>query len=357
MIDSKNKRLEKIKPGSREGKEKLQKKIKNILIRLAMKNKVNKKTENRVSMYKVVLFLCEQNLTLMALFVSINNLYLLFKQKVNEIDLLIQQKLIITTGLSVDKKNLKIQLADLTERVSGAVHAYADSINDNTLMNEVHYTEAKLRTMRDTVLIDVCRNVYNIANANAANIAGFGVDAVMLLTYNTSIGLFENKSPQPIEAREHSAMLTLVIREKEKEIRAFLKNRFDKSINMLKASDPNFVKEYSNARQIIDAGIRHLGDEVLAETLEEMANLRGCITDADGNPIEDAIIEISNETGVLSEEPDEDGDYVHEAIPRGTYKVKVSCYGYLPVVEEMEFNTNDEKIKDFVLEKDPTIVL
>lgn len=322
-----------------------------------MKNRVNKKTENRVSMYKVVLFLCEQNLTLMALFVAINNLYVLFKQKVNEIDSLIQQKLIIITGLSVDKKNLKKQLADLAERVAGAVHAYADSISDNTLMNEVHYTTAKLVHMRDTAMIDVCRNIYDIANANAANISGFGVDAVMLQTFNTSIGLFENKSPQPTEAREHTAMLTKVIGEKEKEIRAFLKNRFDKAINMLKASDPNFVKEYFNARQVIDLGIRHLKEAQAPEVLEEMANLTGNISDADGNPLEDAIVEVSNEVRVLTTEPDEDGDYVHEAIPRGKYKVKAICYGYLTVEEEMEFNTNDERQKDFVLEKDPTIVL
>lgn len=317
--------------------------------------KINKKVENKVSMYKVVLFLCEQNLTLMGLFVAINNLFILFKQKVNEIDSLIQQKLIITTGLSVDKKNMKKQLADLTERVAGAVHAYADSISDNSLMHEVHYSVWSLLKMRDTALIDVCKNIYNIANANAANIAGFGVDAVMLQTFNTSIGLFENKSPQPTEAREHSAMLTVVIQQKEKEIDTFLKNRLDKSINMLKTSDPNFVKEFFNARQVIDLGIRHL--KTKEETIEEMANLSGNISDADGNPIEDAIIELHKDDQVITTEPDEDGDYVHEAIPSGRYKVKVTCYGYLPIEEEMDFNKSDEREKDFVLEKDPSIPL
>lgn len=341
-----------LQPESGTGKRSRENRFKNISISKTMK-KINKKVENKVSMYKVVLFLCEQNLTLMGLFVAINNLFILFKQKVNEIDSLIQQKLIITTGLSVDKKNLKKQLADLTERVAGAVHAYADSTGDNNLMHEVRYSIWDYLKMRDTVLVDVCRNIYTIANTNAANITGFGVDAVMLQTFSNSIDLFENKSPQPIEAREHSAMLTLVINEKEKEIDTFLKNRFDKAIKMLKASDPNFVMEFSNARQVIDLGIRHT--KLKAETIEEMANLTGNITDADGNPIEDAVIELSNEAGVMSAEPDEDGDYAHEAIPRGRYKVKVISYGYITKEEEMDFETNDEREKDFVMEKDPSI--
>lgn len=305
--------------------------------------------ENKMSMFKVVLFLCEQNLALLALFVSINDLYLLFKQKINELDSLAQQKLLITTGLSVDKKNMKKQLAYLTERIAGAIHSYADGEGNSTLAHEVNYSSTKLKYLRDSAMIEVCRNIYNIAIANATNISGFGIDAVMLQTFVTAIDLFENKSPQPTEAREHGATLTATIKIKSMELSLFLKNRFDKAIHLLTANDPNFVTDYFNSRKIVNAGIRH---EKVSEEPEKMAYMRGNITDADGNLLEGVQVVIANDAFNYTDETDEDGDYLHEAIAGGKYTVTISLEDYKTITEVVEFATNDETVMDFVMELD-----
>jgi len=303
-------------------------------------------------MYKVLLFLCEQNLSVLALFSSINNLYILFKQMLTDLDSLVQQKLLITTGLSVDKKNMKSQLAEMAERVAGAIHAYADDTGNNELMHQVNFSSKKLARMRDVAMGETCRIIYTLATANAANISGYGIDANMLQTFDTSISLYENKSPQPTEAREHGATLTKAIADKEKEIRIFLKNRFDKAIHILAPGNPAFVSDYFNSRKVIDAGLRH---QIVIEDPEEMAYMRGSIADTEGNPLEDAKITIANDTLSYVDETDEDGDYLHEAIASGKYTVTISMDGYKSITEEIEFAANDEILRDYEMEADSIV--
>jgi len=114
-----------------------------------MPKKINKKTENRLNMYKVVYLLMSINTTIFALIVGINNSYLALKTGLSELESLVQQKLLITTGLTLDKKEMKKQLALLAARIAGALHSLADESNNNELMKQVNFTAAKIGRMRD----------------------------------------------------------------------------------------------------------------------------------------------------------------------------------------------------------------
>lgn len=311
--------------------------------------KISKVIANKMSMFKVVLLLCEQNLAILALFTEINNIYILFRQLITDLDSLVTQKLIMTTGLSQGKKELKKQLVDMALCVAGSIHAYASKVKDTNLQHESDYNFTRLSRMRDNEFTDTCTSIYNLAMANATNIAGYGADATLLQTYQAAVSLYDTTSPAPLNAIEHNAMLNTSIAAKEKEIRDFLNEQFDRVIPLLKQSNPEFVDEYFKSRKIFDFGIRH---KKTTEEPEAMAYMTGKITDTDGNILEDVTVDLISDTVSYSDTTDEDGDFLHEAINSGKYTMTVSGAGFKTQKTEIEFAANDEILKDIVLEKD-----
>jgi hypothetical protein len=313
---------------------------------------IGKRLENRVSMYKVVLFLCQNNLAVLNALASIKAVYLLFESLVSKLNNLIQQKVLITTGLAKDKQVTKLLLADLTYKIGAAVYSYAFSIGDNTLMDKVNHTLTYLQKVRDNVLIEICKNYYDLGTANAANILGYGIDDNMLLTLSTSIDLFEDKMPQPREAIEHRVTLTTQIRQKDKEITNLLNKSFDKAIVILKQNNPTFVSDYYNSRKIFDDGLRH---KKPVEKPEQIAYLMGNITDIDGMPMPDALLELVGKTITYNTETDDDGDYLFEGILSGDYKLTITFFGKKTITIELTFEANDEVSRDFTMETDENI--
>jgi hypothetical protein len=300
-------------------------------------------------MYKLVLFLCLTNSTILALFSAINDVFLKFQGMITDLESLFQQKLLLETGLSKDKNATKALLAKFAYRIGGALHSYAFNNNDATLMAKVHFTESHLRNLRDNDFIEICKGYYDLASVNAPNILGYNIDGTVLQTFTQSIALYEGKSPLPAGILKHGAMLTASIRIKDKEIKEYLENSFDKAIvNLPDTYDP-LVQEYFNCRKVTDAGIRHEALET-KETPEERAYFTCNITDVNEEPLEGAQVELKSETSTYSTETDEQGDGYIEGIVSGQYLLTITIIGKKPISEMVEFNVNDEIARDFMME-------
>lgn len=204
--------------------------------------------------------------------------------------------------------------------------------------------------------METCRNIHTLAVANATDLIPYGIDTLMLTTFDTAIQLFDVKVPEPSNARAHSAMLTWAIAAKDKEITRILKNRLDKTIHLLETTHPDFVTEYFNARKIIDLGIRHTDQTVPEESPDVMGYMTGVIRDKSSLEfLEGVIVKFtSNLTGMEYQfETDEDGEYFADDLPQGIYKVSVEYPTY--TTQEflnIEVNTNDELSMDVDLEAD-----
>ena len=328
--------------------------MRDILWIMKTKNKISKEIENKISMYKVVLLVCLKKINLIQLFAGINNAYLTFKAKVEEVDSLMEQKLLIITGLSTNKKKMKILLSKLAGQIAGAVRSYAYSQNDYELLEKMGYKDYQIGKMRDTDVVKVCMIIYNEAMTNAGNIVIWGVDGNMLQTLITAINLFADKSPQPTEAIEHRATLTRMINERIRVIDDYKKNQLDNGIKMLESTDATFVSDYKNSSKIIDAGMRHMKAVVI--TPEEVGYITLNIVDKDGNPVEGVTTTMTNGDKVLTDETDEDGDGYHEKVTVGKWTLTIEMFGYKKItVEDLEFTGNDEFEMDFVLEDEEIV--
>jgi hypothetical protein len=311
--------------------------------------KINKKVEAKMSMFRVLLFLCmkDTSITILMVFDAIHEVFLQFKEMVGQLDSLMQQKLLIITGLSKDKKATKFMLADLAFRIGGALHAYGYKTGDNDLMANVHHSRSRLKHLSGNDFIEICRNYSVFAGLNSGNIQPYGVDANMLQTFTAAISLFEGKNPQPRGAIEHGATLTKEIALKEKETSDFLDSTFDRVIVMLEADYPSFVKDYFNARKIWDMGSRKV---TVPEKPEELAYFLCNIYDANGNPLEDVYIECKNEDNTYTDETDEDGVGYLEGIASGNYQLSIMMYGKKTITEVIDVITNDEICRDYLME-------
>jgi len=316
-------------------------------------NKLNNKIENKFSMYKVVLNLLQINPALVGLHLGIQNLADELKVMVAGLGSLMQQKLQITTGLSKDKMKAKWSLINMARVVGGAVCSYAYELGNNELMYKVKHAKSDLLRARDEELIDICRNYYDLGNTYLANITPYGVDAMLLQTFLVMTDLFAAKSPQPTEAREHTATLNKEIKRVDKEVSLFLKNRLDRVITILEPNDTIFVNDYFNTRKIIDLGTRHQKAVVVPLNPDAFAYMTGTITDINGEPVEDALVEVIGENGTYTDVTDEDGIYFVEGIADGTYDVRVSYEGKQHIdVFDVVFNADDEVENDFTMEDD-----
>jgi len=244
----------------------------------------------------------------------------------------------------------KILLAEHTEFIANAIYSYADSISNYNLRNSVKFTKSELVKMRDSLLIETCNNIYTLGINNLGNLGDYNVDGNTMQTLFTTIGLYSDQSPLPTSAIEHRKVLTDEIKKKQIEIMDFKKNQFDKATKLLRPTNASFVDEFFASSRVIDAGMRHKKD-VVPLNPDAFAYMTGTITDINGEPVEDALVEVIGKDITYTTDTDEDGIYFVEGIADGKYDLRVTMEGKQHIdVFDVVFKQDDENEQDFVME-------
>ena len=279
--------------------------------------------ENYLSMFRTVIAVCDQNLTLITPITALNTAYNTFKTKVTVIYATAKQQGIQLTGVAEDKMVLKRNLAHTGNIVAMVVKAYAVSKGDNTLKAEVDFAESTLFANRDETIINNCQTIYDRANTNLAALAAFGITTAVMTTLQNALTAFRTKVAAPTVARDVRAVATENLVLQLDEANSILRNQVDNNIKIFQLSNPDFWKLYRNARKIIDLGVgRSAG----------FGTIKGVVKDAaSGLIIEGALIELLDTDAVTSS--DALGEFAIDAEPN-TYSIRVSKDDY----EEMELN-------------------
>jgi hypothetical protein len=315
-------------------------------------NKINKKVENRLSLYLLIINICNNNMAALTFFTGIYDIYLGFKTHVDAFETLIDQKLLITSGLSKDKSNTKRLLAALANRLAAAVHIYATQSDNIILMEMMDFCISDLKYVRDEDLVKLCEKILAQANLYAPVLIVFGIDANTILTFQTSINLYEGKNPLPKAAIEHRKTLTRLINEKITEITFYKKHQLDRAIILLETSHVAFVSDYRNASRIIKDGTRHK-KIIPPVTSDKLASISGTVKDSKGNPLKGVTCVLIAGDKSYTDVTDKKGLYVFGAVPDGTYTLQVILFGKkMIMVKDMVVKTDEIVEKDFKMEDD-----
>ncbi|MFH0893446.1 MAG: carboxypeptidase-like regulatory domain-containing protein, partial [Bacteroidota bacterium] len=106
----------------------------------------------------------------------------------------------------------------------------------------------------------------------------------------------------------------------------------DKMMLVFKDSNDRFYMRFKNSRQIIDSGHKKskTESEASAEAMKALVNIS--IIDANTNlPVEGAKVILGADN--LTDESDEDGYSLIEAIEGGTHNLRIECEGYETYVD------------------------
>lgn len=159
-----------------------------------------------------------------------------------------------TDGITLDKQRLKTALCEKAFEIASAVKAYANTVKNSTLAAKVSVAKSDLLRSRDTETAGLCQNIRTEATANLAALANYAVTAADLTDLAQKISAYETALSKPQDARVSKKTATENLDREFEEFDNILNNRMDPLILKFQAASPDFVKDYNNARTIVDSG-------------------------------------------------------------------------------------------------------
>ena len=210
---------------------------------------------NHVNMIRTTNQYCTDNTAATAAMAAFAPQLTLSKAKLLLIDQLDQIAIATTKGVTLDTKALRKSMTTIALKCASAVHAYAASVNNNTLKAKVNYSQTKLDRLKKEEIDDVCQTIRDVTNTNIANAQNYGVIPADVTTLQSTINVYRIGTQNPrlaiITKSDAKKQIKKLIREI---IDLIFKEQMDKMALTRKDTNPTFVNKYFGAREIIDLG-------------------------------------------------------------------------------------------------------
>ena len=169
-------------------------------------------------------------------------------------------------GIRATKERTTTLLLDITMEVAGALASFAHVSGDAVLAGKVDFTRAQLAALRDTLIDDRAQAILDLATplaAVAAPAAGsatlwfpdfLAATADRLAALRSRITAYSLLVLSPTTARGERKNITEKIQAELDAADAELDRGLDNLIPQFAAASPDFVSEYTTARQVLDLG-------------------------------------------------------------------------------------------------------
>ena len=276
---------------------------------------MDSRQEAKLNMYRTVQLFCNNNNAITATNPAFTTAFAAFTAKISNIISTATSESQVITGIATDKTVLKKNLCQSATDIAALIFAYASSINNNTLKQEVNYAYSDFFRLKDDLLAPTAKNIHNAATANLPALAPFGVTAAMLSALQTTINAYSTSVPTPRNAKAIKATYTANIKQLIKETDSILKNQLDKLAVSFKTTQPDFYNSYLNTRIIIDPS-------------KTETQIKGTVVQEGSNtPIIKAAVNLAGPTGG-STQTDTAGKFIFKPVIPGNYQIKVSAEGY-----------------------------
>lgn len=275
---------------------------------------MDSRNEAKLSMYNAVLTHIEDNTAITATVPAFATAAATLRTTYENIVEAAQQETLAITGITTDKSEARIALCNEAARIAAAIFAFASSISNNELKQQVNYPVSKLQNTNDELLIPVVNNISALATANLASLTTYGITATTISDFGDSIEDYQELIPNPRNAvTSRSAVRTSIIN-LFKEGDATLKNQIDKLALQFKTTEPEFYNTFKNNRIILDAAT-------------STTHATGLITDSVTNqPIASVAIQVVDQPYTAT--GNSTGGYAIKIPVPGTYSITFTIGGY-----------------------------
>lgn len=275
--------------------------------------------ESRLNMYRSTQKHYTDNPAIVATIPAFATTSTVFNTMISAIISTAQQEDLQTKGIAIDKSEARKNLCHLAADVAAPIFAYASSINDNKLKQQINFNYSDLLRSKDDELAPRIQNIIDTATQNIANLKDYGITAGILTTLQTTTDDFQAKVPTP----RNSVAQKKTIRENLRKLFAdgdkLLKDRLDKTATGFKKDNPDFLSTYKANRVIVDPGT-------------STTTLKGTVKNAvNKKPVSGAAIVVS--TG-LKTTSNAVGTFQIKPVPAGKLTINVSAPNFKDAVIE-----------------------
>ena len=190
---------------------------------------------------------------IISLMPNFDNVFTLFLNKVNEINVLTGNQLLNRDGSAVEKNIVKAEISSIGGAFCGKMMGYAINEENHQLYSEVHYTEAGLLAKADTICHASCLIIWNKAKDNIAALASYGMVQADVDAFKAAIDLFELTMPRPkagiVDKKAATENLKVAFGEA-----SVLLTKLTRLSSIIKKEQPDFVLNFENTRRIDHPG-------------------------------------------------------------------------------------------------------
>ena len=174
------------------------------------------------------------------------------KSGIEAIDTAADKQQTPTEGIAGDKAQLRTDLQDQTLVVADQLAALAAKNKDADLAAKVRMSKSSLDQLPDTDLEQTAERVVSAANANAAAIKDYGIDAPVIAALDTLRTNFAAKKTAPREAAVGRKVQTESLPALIADVRSIFRNELDKMMTIFKKTNSDFYAGSFAARIIVD---------------------------------------------------------------------------------------------------------
>lgn len=221
---------------------------------------MNKEQENRLSMYYAVAKYLDEHSTELGTVPALVAAAVEFQANIKALESATEKQVIDITGFAKDKAEAEDKMITLTLAVAGGTRAYATVQGDSVLAGKMNVTVSALRKHRDAVVAQHCQAIHGAANAVVADLADYGVTTALLADLQSAIDRYVAAIAAPRAAITDRKGATAEIRELMKDTTKLLVKRIDSLVEQFRASNPDLVRGYADARIIVDHGKGSAGE-------------------------------------------------------------------------------------------------
>jgi hypothetical protein len=219
-----------------------------------------------------------------------------------------------TSGAFTDKNVLQETLCQALFVVTSGTKAYAASVSNNTLEEEMNYSITDLRRIGDETIVPFTDNIVLLVTPHLAALAPFGITPLVMTALSTAKTNYKNFISIPRMAVTAKAAQTEALPPLFTQGTNICRKILDPIAVTLKAANPDWYNQYQNVRKIIN-------------TAQGTTSLEGIVTrQSDGTPLYNVEVKV-NELNLIIH-TDVNGFYRFAPIKRGTYTITFTLSGY-----------------------------
>jgi Carboxypeptidase regulatory-like domain len=295
--------------------------------------------EVKLNMYNSVITHCSQNQRVAETIPALETSMAALKTTVTAITTTVQQQLQAIKGHTQGKAEGRQALCTFANEVAGALFAYATDKKDAVMKAKVKTSFSALRRLRDEELAPVCRIYLDMATANEAALADYGLLPAVIASFKAAIESYYTTVPAPRNAVALRSAYKKSLAALFASADDILKNKIDKLSLPLKKSNTDFMNAYSSNRRIIDTG--GIATQ-LKITITGPKDTDGVISGALVKIAKLGIEAVTNKQGQLLLKP----------VQQGEYAIEISKEGYQPqTITEVKITRGQANAVEVALKK------